>query len=61
MIIVNKGKVEIEGTEAQVVAEIMCLTKSFVERVLIPKWGSKENARAELNRVMDEVFSKVED
>lgn len=61
MIKVNRGKVEIEGTEAQVEAETMCLTKSFVENVLIPKWGSKENARAELNRMMDEVFSKVED
>lgn len=61
MIKVNKGKVEIEGTEARVVDEIMCLTKSFVERVLIPRWGSKENARTELNKMMDEVFSKVED
>lgn len=61
MIKVNKGKIEIEGTEAQVVAETMCLTKSFAEKVLIPKWGSKDNARKELNRMMDEVFLKVED
>ena len=61
MIKVNKGQVEVEGTEAVVVAETMCYMKSFVERVLIPKWGSKEVAREEMNRIVDEVFKKVDD
>jgi hypothetical protein len=60
MIKVNKGQVEIVGTEAVVVAETMCYMKSFVERVLIPKWGSKESAQKEMNRIMEEVFSKVD-
>lgn len=61
MIEASKGSVHFDGTEAVLVAETMCLLKSFVEHVLIPKWGSKENARNELNRMVDEVFSKVED
>lgn len=60
MIKVNKGQVEVEGTEAVVVAETMCYMKSFVKRVLIPKWGSKEAAQKEMNRIMEEVFSKVD-
>lgn len=61
MIKVNKGQVEVEGTEAVVVVETMCYMKSFVERVLIPKWGSKEVVREEMNRIVDEVFKKVDD
>lgn len=60
MIKVNKGQVEVEGTEAVVVVETMCYMKSFVERVLIPKWGSKEEAQKEMNRIMEEVFNKVD-
>lgn len=60
MIKVNKGRVEVKGIEAVVVAETMCYMKSFVERVLIPKWGSKEAAQKEMNRIMEEVFSKVD-
>lgn len=60
MIKVNKGMVEINGTEAVVVAETMCYMKSFIERVLIPKWGSKDAAQIEMRRIIEEVFSKVE-
>lgn len=60
MIKVNKGQVEVKGAEAVVVAETMCYMESFIERVLIPKWGSKEAAQKEMNRIMEEVFSKVD-
>lgn len=60
MIRVNKGQIEVNGTEAVVVAETMCYMKNFVERVLIPRWGSKAAARKEMNRILEEVFSKVE-
>lgn len=60
MIKVNKGQIEVNGTEAVVVAETMCYMKKFIERVLIPKWGSKEAAREEMNRIIEEVFSRVE-
>lgn len=60
MIKVNKGQVEVKGAEAVVVAETMCYMKNFIERVLIPKWGSKEAAQKEMNKIMEEVFSKVD-
>lgn len=60
MIKVNKGKIEVNGAEAVVVAETMCYMKNFIERVLIPKWGSKEAAKKEMNRIMEEVFNKVD-
>lgn len=60
MIAVNKSRVEIEGTEAVVVAETMCLINTFIKEVLIPKWGSKENARNELNKMLDKVFEDME-
>lgn len=60
MIKVNKGQIEINGTEAVVVAETMCYMKNFIERLLIPKWGSKAAAQKEMNRILEEVFSKVD-
>lgn len=61
MIKVNKGSVDINGESGIVVAEIMCLIKSFTEKVLIPKWGSKENARAEFDKMVDRVFEAIEE
>lgn len=60
MIKVNQGSIEINGKEAHVVAEIMCLIKSFVTYSMIPKCGSLEKAREELDRMMDEVFESIE-
>lgn len=60
MIEVSKGSVHFDGTEAVLVAETMCLLKSFAEHVLIPKWGSKERAKEEMGKMINEVFDKVE-
>lgn len=60
MIKVDKGQIEVDGSEAVVVAETMCFMKSFIEALLIPKFGSKEAARKEMNRIVDEVFKKVD-
>lgn len=61
MIKANKGKIDFDGTEAVLVAETMCLLKSFTEHVLIPKWGSKERAKEEMGKMINEVFDKVEE
>jgi len=59
MIKVNEGHVEFKGTEAVVVAETMCFIRSFTKEVLIPKWGSKENAKCQLNKILEKVFEKI--
>ena len=61
MIEVNKGYVDINGEEVAVRAEVMCLIKIYTEVALIPKFGSKENARAELGKMIDRVFEEIKE
>lgn len=61
MIKVNKGRVELNGGEAEIVAETMCLLKVLVKNALIPTWGSKENAKEKLNEMVEEVFENIEE
>lgn len=56
MIEVNKGKVSIEGEEAIVEAETMYFLWNYVKGYLIPKWGSKENAREALSKMINKVL-----
>lgn len=61
MIKVNKCRVELNGQEATIVAETMCLLKVLVKNALIPTWGSKEKAKEKLNEMVEEVFGNIEE
>lgn len=61
MIKVNKGKVNINGEEAIVVAEMMVLLKNFITGVLFLDGSPKENAREKLNKMIDAVFEEIKE
>ena len=56
MIKCNKGKLEMDGAEAIIVAEFMTIAASFRESVLMSKFDDGDVADCELRRMIEEVI-----
>lgn len=56
MIKCNKGKLEVNGTEATIVAEFMTIATSFRQNVLLSKFEDEDVADSELRRMIEEVI-----
>lgn len=61
MIKCDKGKLEMDGTEATIVAEFMTIAASFRESVLMSKFNDEDVADCELRRMVEEVIRYCRD
>lgn len=60
MIKVNCGDIEVAGHTRYVVAEFMVLLKNLIICIFLPKFGSKEAVKEEINRLLNIVLDEIE-
>lgn len=58
MIKTSEGSTQLKGTEAMLIADYMCITKSIILDIILPKQG-KEHLEEELSKVISEVIRNV--